>query len=265
MNNKLLSMIIMGMLLAFANSSTAQTTAMDFNRKDCKGNIHSLYKDLDSGKVVILEFFMQNCSPCITAGKKLEDMKAKLLAQYPGRIKAYAIGSNNTYSCASNASWVSNNGFTSIPMDSGAAQVAYYGGMGMPTIVILGGGIAHKVLGSPYIGFTTSDTAQMVADIKQSFKTLSVDPITNNIKSFQLYPNPVGTELNLSFDLTKDGALKVEIIDVSGKVIQLVAEANVVRGTFSYTINTSELDPGLYFIQLSSNGSIQQAKFTILN
>ncbi len=24
-------------------------------------------------------------------------------------------------------------------MDSGAAQVAYYGGMGMPTIVILGG------------------------------------------------------------------------------------------------------------------------------
>ena len=28
----------------------------------------------------------------------------------------------------------------------------------MPTIVILGGGTNHAVLGSPYVGFATSDT-----------------------------------------------------------------------------------------------------------
>lgn len=265
MNNKLPSIVIVSLLLAFASSSAAQTTAMDFNRKDCKGNTHHLFKDLDSGKVVILEFFMQSCSPCITAGNKLENMKAKLLAQYPGRIKAYAIGFNNTYSCASNSNWVSTNGFTSIPMDSGAAQVAYYGGMGMPTIVILGGGTEHKVLGSPYIGFSTSDTAQMVADIKQSFKTLSVEPIALNIKSLKLYPNPVGSELNLSFDLAEDATLKVEIIDVTGKAIELLVNEEVRKGAVSYKINTSQLLPGLYFIQLSANGSIQQAKFTVIH
>jgi thiol-disulfide isomerase/thioredoxin len=238
---------------------------MDFNRKDCMGNTHHLFGDLDSGKIVILEFFMQSCSPCIAAGKKLEDMKSKLLAQYPGRIKAYAIGYSNTYSCASNANWVSSNGLTSIPMDSGAAQVAYYGGMGMPTIVILGGGKEHRVLGSPYVGFSTSDTTQMLADIRQSFKTLSVEPVKADITSIRVYPNPVSSELTLDINLKEDGMLTIEILDVTGKIINTVCNIDVTSGESSYTFNTSELAPGLYYIQISANGSMQQVKFNVLH
>src|SRR5436190_12402066 len=146
--------IISFVLLFAAITAFAQTTALNFNRKDCNGVDRHLFADLDSGKAVILEYFMINCAPCPAAGIKLEAMKANLLTQYTGKVISYAIAFNNTYTQTQVKNWVTGNGFSMIPMDSGAAQVAYYGGMGMPTIVILGGKTTHSVLGSPYIGFS---------------------------------------------------------------------------------------------------------------
>ena len=63
-------------------AGNAQTTAMNYSFIDCAGNPQDIYSDLDAGKAIILEFFMNSCSPCIVAGGKLESMKADLLAEY---------------------------------------------------------------------------------------------------------------------------------------------------------------------------------------
>src|SRR5438270_7109205 len=90
----------------FVSSSLAQTTALNFNRNDCNGVNHDLFTELNAGNAVILEFFMLSCSACVTAGQKLESMKATLLAQYPGKIKSYAFGFQDSYTCASIKNWV---------------------------------------------------------------------------------------------------------------------------------------------------------------
>lgn len=241
-------------LLLFGNKVIAQTTAMNFNRKDCNGNNHHLFELLDSGNVVILEFFMQNCNPCIVAGGKLESMKAKLLAKFPGKIKAFAIGYNNSYSCSSNSNWVSSNGFTSVAMDSGSAQVAYYGGMGMPTIVVLGGGTQHLILGSPYIGFSTNDTSQMVKDIMKSFQTTGIKLEKTIISGFNLYPNPLNNELNLKFDVSEQTQIRIDITDITGKSILTWMNETVVSGPFERTFDSSVLPEGYFVINVSTGG-----------
>ncbi len=264
MKNKLYSILFVFVLVALENISHAQTNAKDFKRLDCNGNIQHLFADLDAGNIVILEFFMQSCSPCITAGKALESMKAKLLAKYPGKIKAYAIGFNNTYSCSSNANWVSSNGLTSIPMDSGASQVAYYGGMGMPTIVILGGGTQHLVLGSPYIGFSTGDTAQMVKDINKSFNATAIEPVKTTVSAIEIYPNPLNNEINLNFNVSETTQIKIEIADFSGRSLVTLMNESVVSGPFARTFNTSVLPAGYYVMNVNANGVNYNHKIIVL-
>ena len=55
---------------ALFNSSNAQTV-MQLDRMDCNGMKHDLFSDLDSGKAVVLFFWMPNCSSCPPPAKKI--------------------------------------------------------------------------------------------------------------------------------------------------------------------------------------------------
>lgn len=252
------------LMLVISGTTKSQTTAMNYNFIDCAGNSQSIFADLDAGKAVIIEFFMTSCSPCITAGQKLESMKADLMAEYPGMIKAYAFGYNNTYSCTTINNWVTNNSFTSIPSDSGAAQVAYYGGMGMPTIVILGGGTSHSVLGSPYQGFVTSDTITMANDIRNFLNSTGIKENPEVMNSLSLFPNPATFETNLTFNLSRSASVEINIVDITGRIVAKVMNGNVASGSFTKTINTSSLSEGIYYISVKTDGVVTQKTLNII-
>lgn len=264
MKTKIITIALALTSLFTSQVTKAQTTAMDFTIMDCNGGgPHNLYSDLNSGKAVIIEFFMTSCGSCITAGQKLEAMKSTLLAQYPGKIKSYAFGYNNSYSCTTVKNWVNNNGFTSIPSDSGAAQVAYYGGMGMPTIVILGGA-NHAVLGSPYIGFTTSDTTTMANDIRTLLNSVGVKENNKIISDLNIYPNPANTEFKVSTTISASTHLVIDVVDITGRVVLKALDETVEAGSFNKTINTSDLAVGNYVVRINANGSITQQKLSIV-
>lgn len=269
--NKIMSKIkiyafILGVFVSLTSiSSKAQTTAMNYDFIDCAGNPQSIFADLDAGKAVIIEFFMTSCSPCIDAGQTLEVLKADLMAQFPGMIKAYAFGYSNTYTCSVINSWVTTNGITSIPADSGANQVAYYGGMGMPTIVVLGGGTSHSVLGAPYLSYTTPDTTIMGTDIRNFLNGTGVNENTNIISKLNLFPNPANTEVKISFEMKEITNLKVDLVDISGRLITTIADKKNQQGEVVETINTSLYAEGVYIININTNGIISQQKLNIIH
>lgn len=249
-----------------ANQSFGQSTAMDFNTTDCNGVQRHLFSDLDAGNAVILEFFMLNCSSCVTAGNKLEVMKSTLMNEYPGMIKSYAIGFSNSYTCTQISNWASTNGFTSIPMNGGAAQVAYYGGMGMPTIVILGGGANHSVLAGPYIGFTTSDTTSMAANIR-SFLDVSTgneNPIALTT-GISIYPNPANDILNIKIEVKKAGNLFIDVIDMLGKQVSLILDEKVNPGNIVKQFTSATLPNGNYVVRVNDINSSQNYKISIIH
>ena len=257
--------IILGLALTITSfTCVAQTTAMNYNFIDCAGNPQSIFADLDAGKALIIEYFMTSCSPCITAGATLEAMKADLMAEFPGMIKGYAFGFSDTYNCTTVNNWVTTNGITSIPADSGALQVAYYGGMGMPTIVILGGGTSHTVLGAPYLSYTTSDTATMATDIRNFLNGTGIKE-NNLISNINLYPNPSNEQVRLTFELKEISTVKIELFDISGRLVSTIAEKKNQVGEIVETINTNLFSEGSYLIQINANGNISKQKLNIIH
>ncbi|RQO31470.1 hypothetical protein DBR32_05780 [Taibaiella sp. KBW10] len=104
-----------------------------------------LWNMLDSGYVIIHEYFMIDCRPCITAGKGLEKVVASLKEKFPGKIKYYQTVYENESTEKMAKKWVKENKFTPDALFiKGAEEVAFYGGMGMPTIVVVGDGPRHK-------------------------------------------------------------------------------------------------------------------------
>ncbi|MBK9283165.1 MAG: T9SS type A sorting domain-containing protein [Sphingobacteriaceae bacterium] len=264
---KLIALFTFTILLTIqCNKMHAQVTAMDFNVIDCNGGgPHNLFSDLNSGKVVIIEYFMTSCSPCITAGQTLENLKSNLISQYPGKIKSYAFGFTNTYSCSTILNWVNTNSITSIPVDSGATQVAYYGGMGMPTIIIAAGN-NHQLLGSPYVGFNTSDTTQMANNIRTFLNgPASVFENNNSISDLKLFPNPVNNKLSIDFNLSDNSDIQIKVTDISGRLISSQNLMNKQKGNNLFELNTTEIESGYYTLQIQSQRGISSRKISIIH
>lgn len=251
------------MLLSFgfaltALVSQAQMAGMDFNRNDCNGNPQHLFADLDAGNVVIIEYFMTNCGSCPVAAHKLEALKADLLTEFPGKIKFYAIGYTNSYSCTTVSNWVSSNGLTATPMDSGGAQVAYYGGMGMPTVVVLGGA-NHMTLGNPYIGLVTSDTTTISNDVHAFFaQQATISELA--APQLKLYPNPANEVVQLDLSALKGENKTVYVRDVNGKIVF----EKKVSGTI-FEIDTKTLKQGLYVVELKNDSGLLNTKLNIIH
>ncbi len=264
MKKKLYSLILGATVIAAPFVAKAQTTATPYNFVDCAGNPQSLFAELDAGKALILEFFMTSCSPCIGAGQTLEIMKADLMAEFPGMIKAYAFGFSDSYTCTAINNWVTTNGITSIPSDSGAYQVAYYGGMGMPTIVILGGGTSHSVLGTPYLTYTTSDTTTMAADIRNF---LNGTGVAENcfVSKLNVFPNPAGSEVKVSFEMVQTADVKIELFDIAGRLIAKLADKKSQTGLVNETVNTAIYPDGSYIMKITSNGVVTPRKLNIVH
>jgi len=241
--------------------SKAQTTAMDFNRADCNGNNQHLFAQLDSNHVAVIEFFMNNCNSCIVAANKMKPMYNALNAQYAGKMHSYSIGYNNTYICTTIKNWVNTNNPISIPMDSGAAQVAYYGGFGMPTVVVVAG-TDHKVLFST-IGFTTSDTTAMGIAIRNFFATSAIN-LPENVTDFKVFPNPATSNFSVELTVNEATTISFELTNLAGQAVRSTSSEKISAGVYTQNISTSDLAEGMYILKATVNGMTTSRKLSVI-
>lgn len=140
-----------------------------WTKKDIlKGREYDLYKLMDSGYVVVQEYVMMSCRPCITAGKGLENIVNSLRKLHPGRIKYFQTAYEDETDAATMKKWVKDNGFTpDAVFIKGTKEVAFYGGMGMPTIVVLGGGQRHKGY-YKRLGYSPRDNGVIIKAVRRA-------------------------------------------------------------------------------------------------
>ncbi len=253
---KIISSIALMSVVAVSN---AQTTALDFNRMDCNGNMRHLFTDLDSGKVVILEYFMgPNCTACEDAAKEIEGLKNSLLTKYPGKIMSYAMGFQNSYSCATIKTWVSNLGISAIPMDSAATQVAYYGGFAMPTIAVVAG-TGHKILymaNASNAGYSKGDTSKIRTEINKFLNPTGITGKESKLANVSIFPNPVSDFLNIEFYVKETTDITIQIVDITGSIEWEEVNNKVPIGDFRKRIPISQFVPGSYISNVKENNNI---------
>jgi hypothetical protein len=133
-----------------------------------------LYNKLDSGLVIVHEYVMMDCRPCITGGKGLQQIITSMRKLHPGRVRYYQTVYEDVTDAKTMKKWVADNGFTpDAVFIKGAKEVGFYGGMGMPTILVLGGGMRHKGY-YKRLGYSPRDNGVIIKAIRRAL-SLSVN------------------------------------------------------------------------------------------
>ncbi len=244
-------------------SLNGQTTAMQMSGLDCNGNAMDVFADLNAGKAVVLFYYMPNCGSCPPHALRIQSMVNNVMSTYPGMVTGYAFPFQNTTTCAYSQSWVTNNNLNFYaPMDSGAASVAYYGGFGMPTVVLLGG-LDHRVMFSTQ-NITVSDTTIMRDSILNLFAT-GVNTLPGFISSFKAFPNPANASVQIELDVTKAAMIKLEVVNILGEIVEVVYNAQTAPGLFRKEIVTDGYPNGRYFIRVTSDGEVSNQSFSVVH
>lgn len=82
--------------------------------------------------------------------------------------------------------------------------------------------------------------------------------------SSQLFPNPSSINSNLIIHSLKDENVKIEVADLSGKIIYSATE-KLIRGNNSVQINSTELDNGFYLLTIQNSIRFETMKLEVLH
>lgn len=77
--------------------------------------------------------------------------------------------------------------------------------------------------------------------------------IPKSFSLYQNYPNPFNPSTNIKFDLPVDGKVKLNIYDITGKVVATLVNDKLSAGSYSYDFNAGKLSSGIYFYKLESS------------
>jgi hypothetical protein len=246
-------------LVFFSLQAFSQTTAMDFTQDECEGNPHHLYTELDAGKVVILEYVMLNCAPCILGTQALESITKPYQSSHPGRVQIYSFGFLNSYTCEQITAWKNDQEFSHAVFNNGEEQVAYYGGMGMPTIVVVGTN-EHKVFYKS-IGYLPSmdDAIRAALDSALLYNPTGVYEIISRDR-LHVYPTVFSDRIHIEAGKELAGS-EVQIIDTFGKVVL----SGELPGSGSLALASGNLSKGVYFARIVGIKGISEGVKLIRN
>jgi hypothetical protein len=243
---KKILLFVTAIIFILISTARAQTTAMDFTQTDCDGMDHHLFPELDGGNVIILEYMMLNCAPCVTATKAMEALVKPYEQSHPGRVHIYSIAFLNSFTCEQIVQWKRDFNFNHPAFSEGEAQVSYYGGMGMPTLVVVGTN-EHKVF-CKSIGYT-AEVDDLIRAALDSALLYNPTGIEENILStgFSVYPTLFSDQLYVETGKEYAGAEMI-IFDTFGRMVlnTYIPE----RGKAS--VSVTGLSKGLYIARLKN-------------
>ncbi len=84
------------------------------------------------------------------------------------------------------------------------------------------------------------------------FNTASLESPKSNFGLVlnQNTPNPFNNQTEISFEISKSGIIKLEIVDVNGKILQTIINKKLSAGKHQYKIDMSSYKAGVYFYRL---------------
>jgi hypothetical protein len=243
--------ILVSVLLLLASQLFAQTTATDFTVSDCNGDSHTLFTELDSGKVVVICWVMP-CGGCVSAALTAYNVAQSYESTNPGKVLFYLVDDYGNTSCTSVSSWGTSNIGENITATFADATIdmADYGSAGMPKTVVIGGP-SHTVY---YNNNNSVSTSSMQTAIESGLAETSAG-IQNNYSTsnlFTIYPNPTANSFFISYSLKTESEMNIELYNLLGEKIDLIFSNKQVAGNYKFEINTSNLTKGTYLIKVNT-------------
>lgn len=80
------------------------------------------------------------------------------------------------------------------------------------------------------------------------------DGVPDNISLMQNYPNPFNPTTRIQFSVEKYGPTSLQVYDVLGREVGILANENMHPGSYSVSWDASDMPSGVYFSRLESGG-----------
>ena len=81
---------------------------------------------------------------------------------------------------------------------------------------------------------------------------------------YQNYPNPFNPSTNIKFDVVKNGLVKLEVYDVTGRVVNTLVNSKLEAGSYQFTLDASLLPSGVYFYKIQAGDFLQTKRMILL-
>lgn len=241
--------ILLSVCTVSAAFSMSAQTATNFTANDCAGNTHDLFTELNAGKVIVIAWVMP-CAGCTAATQTANLVVQNYAVSNPGQVIMYVVDDYGNTQCNSLNNWVNTNSIVDVTIFSDSSiDMTAYGGVGMPKIVVLGGGFGHGVYfnennnaAEDSLGIANAiDSA--LADVTGII--LPVVPALNSV-----FPNPSDLSSTLLISAAQPVAATIDIVNELGQVVKPVFNGNLVQGENRFLIPTADLPAGTYFIRV---------------
>jgi len=247
-NLKTMKKVITSIALMLAAAiSNAQTTATNWTAMDCNGLSHTLFSQLDSGKVIVFAWVMP-CGSCVNPSKTAYNAVQSFATSHPGKVRFYLADDLGDASCSTLSSWVTSNSVGStanMKIFGNAGNVIDendFGGTGMPHIIVMGG-TSHTIYFNQK-NSAANDATGITSAINSAIGITGISSVSNKM-TFSILPNP-GTEL---FSIMYEKAVKkVTVISIDGRVIM---EDGYPNGKINPSVDLSQHAKGVYLIKVT--------------
>jgi hypothetical protein len=258
--------IILLLTLLASTAAIAQTTATNFTAADCDGGSHTLFTELEAGKVIVL-VWIEPCGGCISDAKDGYDAAHSFASLYPGRVQYWLVDDVGNTSCDTMSSWARANGIEplNIAMFGNGGNIIdemNYGGQGMPHVVVLGG-TGHLIYYNQISG--SYDRNAIASAINNALAgTAAVAPVAIEGAGLGIFPNPAKGKCSVNFE-TKT-AMPVSIVIYNALGTKVATEELGIQSVGRHTVGlANRLSNGTYLLKLTSGSTAAVARFTVAN
>jgi hypothetical protein len=233
-------------LLLAVTACNAQTTATNWTATDCNSVSHTLFTELDAGKIIVFTWVMP-CISCKNGAKAAYDAVQSFSTSHPGRVLSYLADDLGDASCTTLSGWVTSNsiGATSnMTIFSNAGNVIDendFGGTGMPHVVVMGGADHHIYYNQK--NSLTNDLTGITNAINSALATTGASELLSK-EQFAVSPNPATNVLRIS---SPKPIIEIAITTVAG---QLISNQVFEKGTTNASVGVATLAPGLYLVKV---------------
>jgi len=93
---------------------------------------------------------------------------------------------------------------------------------------------------------------------------VEVEILPTKFELSQNYPNPFNPSTTIKFSLPKDTRLKINIYNMLGELVEMIADGTFEAGYHKVTFQTSELPSGAYIYRIESADFVQAKKMILL-
>jgi len=249
------TLMIITVILTTLGFAYAQTNATDFTTNDCNGISHTLFDELNNDQVIVIAWVMP-CAPCATYAGYASDAVQSFATSHPGRVKYYLADDFGNNTCSYLTGWAANYNITADAIFSDALlDMNDYGTTGMPKVVVLG-------KNSHTIYYNENDTKTTQIGVENAItlaltSSVGIDEQSENDLNLTAYPNPTNGIINVDYSSKKP--VQLNVINMLGENV-LSQNTNNTKKT---TIDLSNLNKGLYFLQMTTNSKTTSLKFTL--